>query len=230
VSVDLAKATGSDKKVVSCLPSVPDYDRVRRLAADDPVTLNQSGAVVGACGSANHTKGVDLWLDLVARVAAALQDMTIRFVWVGGDRPAEFEPWAARTGLGEQVTFTGAVDNPYRWMSAFDVFTLTSRSDPFPLVVLEAMSLGKPVVAFAVGDVPYQVGDGGVLVEAEASADAARQVVSLLDEPETRAVLSAHATHRTHDHFAFEAFAAGVLELAAGGPDFVGQPEDPRVA
>ena len=68
------------------------------------------------------------------------------------------------------VEFVGPRANPYPHMRRFDVATLPSRDDPFPLVVLEAMLLGTPVVAFAVGSVADQIGSAGVIVPAIAPA------------------------------------------------------------
>jgi glycosyltransferase involved in cell wall biosynthesis len=150
---------------------------------------------------------------MVAMVADQVLDLDPYFVWVGGEPPTDFESWATQTGLGDRVTFTGSVENPYPWIAAFDVFTLTSRSDPFPLSVLEAMTLGLPVVASAVGDVPHQVGQAGRLVPAESPVDTAREVASLLRDPEARRRLGRVAADRVRTHFAWLDFQATVLTV-----------------
>ena len=61
------------------------------------------------------------------------------------------------------MLFLGEIENPYPLFDRMDVFTVTSRADPFPLVVLEAMALGKPVVGFAEGGVPEQLDTTGIL-------------------------------------------------------------------
>jgi glycosyltransferase involved in cell wall biosynthesis len=210
---DLAAVTKQPADKVHCVLSVPNGDRVRDLARAAAPLLPAHGVVVGATGTVDRRKGVDVWLDMVAMVVAEVSDLDPYFVWVGGDPPAEFESWATHTGLRDRVTFTGSVENPYPWIAAFDVFTLTSRSDPFPLSVLEAMTLGLPVVASAVGDVPHQVGEAGRLVAAESPVDAAEAVVTLLRDPEARRRLGHAAADRVRTHFAWSDFQATVLTV-----------------
>jgi glycosyltransferase involved in cell wall biosynthesis len=109
--------------------------------------------------------------------------------------------------------------NPYPWMAALDVFTLTSRWESFPLVVLEAMTLGVPVVAFAVGDVPYQIGDAGRLVPEQDPTAAANEVISLLRDRAARSGLGGAAAARVRDRFSWMDFAAAVNQVACGTTD-----------
>ncbi len=163
--LDLADLTGRPPTDVVCLLSVPDRSRiVDQAGRGGGPALPAAGVLVGACGSASEAKGADLWLEMVARIAPEVADLDPRFLWIGADPPADFAEWAAPDDLRQRVTFTGSLENPYPGLAALDVFTLTSRADPFPLVVLEAMHLGRAVVAFAVGDVPSQIGDAGTLM------------------------------------------------------------------
>src|SRR5262249_60669713 len=56
-----------------------------------------------------------------------------------------------RMGLNGQVRLVGRQSNPEEWMQAMDVFVHSSQHEPFGMVVIEAMALGKPVVASAEG-------------------------------------------------------------------------------
>ena len=56
-----------------------------------------------------------------------------------------------RLGLGDRIKFVGPLEQPAELFAAMDVFALTSREDPFPLVMLEAAAAGVPVVCFAGG-------------------------------------------------------------------------------
>ena len=116
-------------------------------------------------------------------------------MWIGDlDAPV---PGAEAAG----AEFLGPSANPYAHMRHFDVATLPSRDDPFPLVVLESMALGTPVVAFDVGAVALQVGDAGVLVpagEVDAFADA---VVHLLTDEDERTRLGEAARRRVDEHY-----------------------------
>ena len=56
---------------------------------------------------------------------------------------------AKRLGLGDRIKFVGPLEQPAQLFAAMDVFALTSREDPFPLVMLEAAAAGIPFVCFA---------------------------------------------------------------------------------
>ena len=121
--------------------------------------------VVGMVGTTHWRKGPDLFLRLAAALRRRRPDLAVRFVWVGGASTGPelwpFEHDVARAGLGEVVSFVGEVEDPAPWFAAFDVFCLTSREDPFPLVCLEAMALGVPVVSFASGGMEELAVAGG---------------------------------------------------------------------
>ena len=104
--------------------------------------------VVGMCGLAQPRKGADIFLDVATRVPD--QD----FLWIGPWAPPETHDNGATFERFEKLAlpnlyFTGLVDNPYAYLRLLDAFVLTSREDPNPLVVAEALVLGKKAVAFA---------------------------------------------------------------------------------
>lgn len=126
--------------------------------------------VVGASGTIEWRKGADIFLQLARRLAARYDDFY--FVWVGGKSPyssAEYDRIKydfERLELTEKVIFTGLQENPHRFYAALDLFLLTSREDPFPLVCLEAASLGKPVICFdkAGGMAEFVGADAGAII------------------------------------------------------------------
>jgi glycosyltransferase involved in cell wall biosynthesis len=110
--------------------------------------------VVGAVGTADWRKGADLFLQVAARVRRVAPELAVRFLWVGRSLPHDavhHRVDVAGLGLGGTVSFVGEVADPGTYLSLMDVFCLTSREDPYPLVCLEAATLGVPVVTFANG-------------------------------------------------------------------------------
>jgi glycosyltransferase involved in cell wall biosynthesis len=100
-------------------------------------------------------------------------------------------------------------------MAGLDVLTVTSREDAFPLVVLEAMALRVPVVAFDVGGVREELGPTGVLIPAsdvEAMADA---VVDLLEDQPHRQRLAEAAAVRVEQTFDISGFHRAVCAIVA---------------
>ena len=103
--------------------------------------------VVGMCGHASPRKGADIFFE----TAAAAPDCD--FLWVGGWRPDETIDNAAYPQFLERALpnfyVTGAVDNPYAYMREMDLFFLSSREDPNPVVIAEALILGVPLLCFS---------------------------------------------------------------------------------
>ena len=204
---------------VQLLLSVPDGEQVQRLAAqtvggDDGDTVYPPEAVVvGACGTVERRKGTDLWLEMVADIERRnVHGLPLQFVWIGSTR----EPLVDEVSMG---MFPGATANPYPHLKRFDVLTVPSREDPFPLVVLEAMSLGTPVVAFAVDGIPDQIGDAGVTVPPEDVEQLATAVLALCESPQRRAQLGRRALERVEQQFSFDRFRENLREVALSALD-----------
>ncbi len=218
VEDDLLSA-GARPGSVHLLLSVPDSRRVLDAAVDVPDGVDRVGVgrvgvgrlVVGACASVETRKGIDLWLE-VARLCRERLGDTVVFRWVGGGSL----PPGCEVGPG--VELVGGVPDPNRWMTGFDVMTLPSRDDPFPLVVIEAMLLGRPVVAFDVGGVGRQLGGAGVLVPPEDVDAFADAVCRLLADASERRALGLRAAARAREEFSTPAFGrrlAQVVEAAS---------------
>lgn len=211
VRADLAAACPG--RPISLLPSVPDQDAVLAGARASCPDRWPGAIVVGACGRIEERKGADLWLAAARRLLADLPGVPLRFVWVGdGTPPGPIAP-------GEPIEFLGPLSAPYPVLARFDLATLPSRDDPFPLVVLESMTLGTPVVAFAVGGVAEQVADTGVLVSPGDMDGFTAAVRALVLDPDRRRRLGAAAAIRAAELFSSQAYArrlVAVLEEISG--------------
>jgi len=108
--------------------------------------------VVGIVGRLQPWKGQHLVLDAVGRLRA--DGINAHALIVGGDAYG-FSPGYARTlrraarriGLDDAVTFTGQVEDATAYMTLMDALVNASAAEPFGIVIIEAMSLGIPVVA-----------------------------------------------------------------------------------
>jgi glycosyltransferase involved in cell wall biosynthesis len=174
--------------------------------------LPEDGPIFGSVGRLNRWKGFHVLLDAVPRVLARHPSAT--FVLVGGPHEHELgyadelRAQAARLRLDGRVRLVGQQPNPEDWMHAMDVFVHTSDNEPFGMVVIEAMALGKPVVAGAGGG-PTEIvtpGVDGLLAPFGDHPALARQIVRLLDDDALRARVGRAATRRAGD-FAIERFA-----------------------
>lgn len=208
--LDALVELGAPREDVDLLLSIPDATRVLDAApARSPSRAARPAkpVVVGCVGAVEQRKGVDLWLQVAALLLESAPPGSLRFVWVGdGEPPAEA---ASLTG----VEFTGHSADPHSAMAGFDIMTLPSRDDPFPLVVMEAMLLGKPVVAFDVGGVAHQLGDAGVLVPREDVAAFACEVAGLVADAPRRQELGLRGSERALTTFSWEKFEVGLSQV-----------------
>jgi glycosyltransferase involved in cell wall biosynthesis len=112
----------------------------------------------------------------------------VRLVMIGeGSLEGSLRRLAAELGIGEYITWLGACDaRPL--MNAFDMLALTSESEGHPLVVLEAMARGLPIVATRVGGISdtLQHGVNGFIAPVRGVREIAAALEILVNDPELR--------------------------------------------
>lgn len=136
------------------VPNGIDTATVARVAAEPSGYVAQSKWNVVLLGRLVRVKRVDLFLEAAAQLAAAQPDR-YRFVVVGdGPLLAEASGAAARLGLAGEVDFLGFQRNSLAILKQMDCLVMTSDHEGLPMVVLEALCLGVPIVAHAVGGLP----------------------------------------------------------------------------
>lgn len=165
-------------------------------------------------GHVRQKKGVDVLVEALPQVGGGWHAAIV------GPRSApelaeKLERRTRESGLAGSVTFTDAVpfDDLQTLYELADVFVFPSRSETFPLCVLEAMAKAKPVVATRVAGIPYQVTEEtGVLVEPDDVAGLARAIRALLDAPDRRAEMGRAGKARLLREFTWERAAELAIE------------------
>jgi len=133
---------------------------------------------------------------------AATIDAAVLLV-VGGDDPSHVDhARSLRRDAGSHVVFAGHRDDAIDLVAGSDLVVIPSRNEGFGLVAAEAMAVGTPVVAYAVGALPEVLGPCGTLVE-RGDAEALRSaLLGLLDEPARRDAAAACGRDRVATMFA----------------------------
>jgi glycosyltransferase involved in cell wall biosynthesis len=145
--------------------------------------------------------------------ALALLDRPFRALVVGyGPRKEELRQRAAELH-GDAVTVTGERDDAPDLIAAADVFALSSESEALPVVLIEAMAVGTPVVATAVGGVGDVVLDGrtGLLVPPRDAQALAAAIARIIDDPALAERLRAEARRFVAEHCSLPAMVAAYL-------------------
>ena len=117
----------------------------------------------------------------------------------------EMRAFAQESGIEERVIFTGNIENPYVPLEMCNLFTHISLSDGLPMALLEAMVMGKPIVATDVGGIPEAISNGqnGLLV-APVSEVIAQKIDWLLQNSEIAEDFGRQAKKTVEERFTWE--------------------------
>ncbi|GAC1648836.1 MAG: glycosyltransferase [Gemmatimonadaceae bacterium] len=211
VSVPLAACLAPDHVSplrLHCIPNAyqADHQPVSRDDARQLLGIPHDSCRIGWVGRVTMEKGPDV----AVRSLAALGDEGVHLSMIGDGaaRPA-IEKLATELGVGHRVVWHGAIPDAGRLLTAFDAFLLSSRTEGTPLVLLEAMAAGTPIIATRVGGVPHVVSEtDAVLVASEAPYAIAAALRLVRGDPSSAMTRAASARHRLHRHFALEPWRA----------------------
>lgn len=183
-----SKIVNSDKVHVIYNPVRPDNDMI-----DAPEWLPEK--FICCMGRLHHQKGFDKLFTVLPDVFKQYPDYKLVILGEGEAR-AELEAQLQELGLSEQVIMPGFVPSPFRVLRRADLFVLSSRFEGLPGALLEAMSLGLPVVSFDCPSGPCVLirdGINGVLVPAMHIEQMRDQIIRLLGDDELRSSLGKQA-------------------------------------
>lgn len=179
--------------------------------------LPADAKVVLAVGYADARKGVDLFVAAVIELAR--RDRRVHGVWVGHQDAGSLacaRAEIAAAGLPGHVHFVGLAFDTADFYAGADVYALASREDPFPSVLLEALAVGTPAVAFA------GTGGGAALLERIGAATVpafdvaayADALARLLAGDDLHARLAGRGVALVEREFCFRRYAIDLLALA----------------
>lgn len=154
------------------------------------------GLIAGILGRLHAGKGHALLIESVANLGA--RGRNVRALFVGeGPAEAEYREQAARLGVSDRIVFAGLVPEIRPYLRAMDIACVPSLKDSLPLTALEAMSVGRPVIASRAGDLPLAIEDGrnGLLVEVGSATALEAAVERLIADPALRERLGAAGRH-----------------------------------
>lgn len=191
-------------------PRVPmdECEALRRRLGLDPGDM-----VLLSVGRLSSEKGHGDLLDALSGVPDRLDGRQVRLLLVG-DGPEMSRLKAQAAPLGDQVVFAGFQPDPWAYFCLSDIFVLPSHSEGSPLVLLEAMTAGLPIVATVVGGVPEMVENGtsALLVQPGHPSDLAKVVTDVVRQQDVRRQLSIAARDRV-ELFSVERYASRLLDV-----------------
>lgn len=150
-------------------------------------------------GRLTPIKGQDVVVEAMALLKYTLPHVRVEFV---GDGPSmdSFQQLAQSSGVGDRTSFLRSVshDEVLERMSTSETTLVPSRSDNCPLVVIESLAVGTPVIASRVGGIAEMIRDGidGFLVPPDDPGALAEKIGELLSRPGLRESMSRNARQR----------------------------------
>ena len=172
--------------IQTILNGVPDP---RQLKFDTPEPLRKLPlehlTLVGVIARLETTKGIHFLIEAFAKIAPQFSKLHLVIVGTGG-KEQELKEQTAKLGLSGRINFTGYQRNVHDYLAHFQVLVIPSLHEAHPLVLMEGMSHGKPIIATAVGGIPEVIknGENGLLVSPANSEELAMAMAHLLTDPE----------------------------------------------
>jgi glycosyltransferase involved in cell wall biosynthesis len=170
--------------------------------------------LLGAIASLTPEKGLDLLLQALPGLAARHPQLGLCLVGDGPLREA-LQVQVRALGLEARVHFSGNAPDVRPYLRAFDLLVVPSRREGQGRVLMEAMALGRPVVAAQVGGIPELVrhGHNGWLVPPEDPVVLGQAIAALLDNPPLRAALAQEGRTQAQEEFGLDTMLAQVEQL-----------------
>ncbi len=185
-----------------------------RIDIQSTYNIGNNELLVGFVGRIMPMKGLDTLLE-----ACSLCGNNVHCVVIGRGDTGWLRTVAERTGMTSRLTIIDGLapaDVPSA-MRALDVMVLPSKTtaqwrEQFGRVIIEAMACGLPVVGSSSGEIPYVIGDAG-LVFPEGDAKALASCIEQMSDPEARATIRRLGLERVEAHYTNERIAGQIAQV-----------------
>jgi glycosyltransferase involved in cell wall biosynthesis len=179
------------------------------------LVIDSEALVIGSVSRLIPLKDFASAIEAVREVVRGGRDAHLVLVGEGAER-GNLESKAVARGLHDRVHFVGRQTNVGDWLSCFDVYINSSRTEAMSMALLEAMAAELPIVATEVGDAAALVGGpepAGLLVPPADSAALAAAIERLLGDGAERRTLAGAGRRRYEAHYAIGRMVERYAEL-----------------
>jgi glycosyltransferase involved in cell wall biosynthesis len=162
---------------------------------------NQSIQTVITVGRLDKQKNHSLLLQAFKKVGKILPETRLLILGEGPERKS-LSSLISELGIDNKVQMPGIKNNPFKYLSRSDVFVLSSISEGFGNVILEAMACGCPVISTDCPSGPGEIitdGENGILVPVEDSSALCHAILNVLQNITLSKKLSKNALKRVND-------------------------------
>jgi glycosyltransferase involved in cell wall biosynthesis len=228
VSQTIAISTAVRDRMVARHPGGAERINVVHNGISDPVTsfpqsrleirrglsIDEDIPLIVCAARLEEEKGISLLVDAMARLADCVPAARCLIAGQGSQQGAVVAQ-IGRLGLAERVRLLGFRPDVLDIISAADVFVLPAKAEPFGLVIVEAMAVGRAVVAVNSGG-PAEIVEherSGLLVPQSSSESIAGAIVRLLRSADLRDAMGVAGRQRFLERFTAERMARNTLDV-----------------
>ncbi|MBN2183810.1 MAG: glycosyltransferase [Candidatus Krumholzibacteriota bacterium] len=200
VSEELMALYKCDELIYNGTPFPPDISESDR--ENPPLEIPLDSVSIGIVGRLSEVKNHFNFLDAAASIINKTDN--VRFFIVGsGPLQPRLEEYASDLRISGHTVFTGYRADISKIMDEIDISVLSSDSEGLPIVILESMAAGTPVVSTSVGGIPELVVDGetGILVPPGNPEALAEAILNLVRDADLRHEMGKASRARVERHF-----------------------------
>jgi glycosyltransferase involved in cell wall biosynthesis len=168
--------------------------------------ISDEALVFGIVALLEKRKGHHVLIKAVSKLATMIPQEQMPLILIEGDGPEKLSLFsmAERLKVGQWVRFIGNETHIFNFMQSLDLVLLPSvANEDFPNVILEGMSLGKPVIASRIAGTPEQIENGvtGWLVEPGDSTQLAEKMAFFIQNKPSMTIMGVEAQRRFQSEF-----------------------------
>jgi len=187
--------------------SGPENKAKRQELVEKILSNPKDWMVVGTISELHRNKGLTHAIEGLSLYAEQYPDRNIIFIIIGhGEERAKLEALIKEKHLENKVFLAGQIAPEARsYLSAFDIFLLSSVKEGLPFAILEAGYAGIPVISTSVGGIPEVIKnlENGMLIHPARPQEIKNAFIYIHDHPQTRATLSAEFKKRIEEKYTF---------------------------
>ncbi|MEI6103226.1 MAG: glycosyltransferase family 4 protein [Methanothrix sp.] len=177
---------------------------------DDSIVLLTQGFFAMSCKS----EGIKILIASIKKITKIYPKILL-IATGSGCRLDDVKNFSSSLGIERNIIFTGNIEDPYVAVAVCDIYVhITLAEGGLSLALLEAMSMGKPIIATGVGGIPEAIDDGrnGLLTEPDVDK-IADKIVNLLENWDMAEELGRNAKRTSEERFTWESSADSIMDI-----------------
>lgn len=203
------------KKISVIYNGVEAFDTLTQTVARKKLGPDVTERIwIGTISELHRNKGLDYLIDAFAVITEKFANVALVIVG-GGEQEENLKAQTEALGLAKRITFTGFIPDAKKYIKAFDIFTLTSRTEALPYSPLEAGFANVPVVASWAGGIPEIITnkESGLLVDPSKTEELVGALEQLILEPKLGLKIAKEFKEKIDKKFSLEEMMTKTIEL-----------------